>query len=155
MILKSQQEVEAEAKEYREAGWAVIPADSPTEALKGYVAYRYIAKSTGLPLVEGHVDPQGSVEQTELFQYYMFGKPLKADIQVVSANELAAMLKTATVPTACADSPERREIGFVWYYLEDGVARTRRVPLTKLKAAPLEIRDEIMAARTKLMPASK
>lgn len=148
-------EAKAKAEESRNNGWAITAGDSPEEALKGYAACKYFSKSTGLPLIDGYAGPNDSIEQFEIFQWAMFDKPLQKDVQVVSASEIAALIKTSKAQVAICDDPMRREIGFVWYYLEDGVARTRRVPLTKLKAAPPEVRDVIMQLRDKLMPASK
>ena len=129
----TQVEAEAKVKEYRDAGWGVLAYDDPEEAAKGYCAYRYIAKSTGLPLVDGQVDSLGTEEQCVVMQWDMFDKPLQKDVQIVSPSELAALIQTASVPVYCCDAPMRREICFVWYNLEDGVARTRRAHLTKLK----------------------
>jgi hypothetical protein len=152
-VLKTQAEAEARIKELNSEGWRSLPADFPEEARMGFYLFRYVSDETGEPfdLPKGCVSgPTGYHEEAQIIAWEIFGKTLLPNVAVVTAEELVKAIQTETVYPLKCDNPMQRLLGFVWYHVDEGVAYTRRVTLTKFKGASEEDRAVIMNLHTQL-----
>jgi hypothetical protein len=150
----SKAEVDTRVAELVAQGWTSLPADDPERALRGFVVFRYVSRHTGIPVTEEAMRTeeamaQDIVEETQVFQYNLFGKPLYHDHAVVTAEELIAAMK-ADPTYYIADNPMARLLGFVWYKVDEGVSRVRRTTLTAFKSSSDADRAFIQSERERL-----
>jgi hypothetical protein len=150
-LFKTQAEAEAWVKKMTDTGWTKLPADSPEEARKGYFLFRNVSDTTGEPVSGQAESMDGCHEESETVLWEMFGKPLSPNVTRVKVEEMVQAIRTETVPPVLCDNAKERQLGFVWYHDDVGVAHTRRITLTELKSASKEDQGVVMALRDQLM----
>lgn len=151
----TQENVLREARELASQGWTLLACDEPEKATLGFVAFRYVDKTTREPVPRGEPWPPGREidEETRNLQWPLFDRPLVPDDATVGAPELAAFLSEGEV--LLCDNPKNRLVGFVRYEPEQGRAVVRRMRLTDLKGADVETKDRITGLRDRLLGAQK
>ena len=114
-------------------GWTCLPADEPETAVFGMIAFRHV-DANGKPVQEGHVHPEGGMEEAIHYEWFPYGKPLVPSITTTDNPadfcKLLRELQAKHLIFPCDDA-KARHLGFVGY---DGVtAKIVRIPLTQIK----------------------
>lgn len=83
-----------------------------------------------MKIMHDSMDMKESEELSEGWE--MFGKPMMPDLRQVTAEQMVMAIREESVEPHMCNNPVARQIGFVWYHPDKGVAVTRRVPLTQI-----------------------